>query len=414
VLRVVAIGSDAESPVFPHGAGRGYARAVRLPSVSAIVAGFVAVLVGYTSSAVIVFEAARAAGASPSQTASWMWALGLGMGGTTLLLSLRYRIPILTAWSTPGAALLITGVAGVPLPQVIGAFVLTGLAIVAIGLTGSFERLMKRLPLALAAAMLAGVLLRFALDAFVALQTNFALVAAMCAAYVAGRRLVPRYAVPAALAVGVLVAALLGGFGELTAPRGLTRPEFVMPAFSWSAAIGIALPLLVVTMASQNVPGVATLQANGYAPPVSPLITTTGVATVLLAPFGGYTFNLAAITAAICMGPEADADPARRYLAACAAGLFYVLLGLFGGAVAGLFAAFPRELVVAIAGLALLNTIGNGLAAALKDEGTREAALVTFVVTASGVTLAGVGSAFWGLLAGLIALGVLRSGRRAA
>jgi benzoate membrane transport protein len=379
--------------------------------VSAVVAGFVAVLVGYTSSAVIVFEAARAAGASPAQTASWMWALGLGMGLTTLGLSLRFRMPILTAWSTPGAALLITGVAGVPLPQVIGAFVLTGLAIIAIGVSGAFDRLMKRLPLALAAAMLAGVLLRFALDAFVALQSNVALVGAMCAAYLAGRRLWPRYAVPGALAVGVAVAALVGGFGEFTAPRGLTRPEVVLPAFSWSAAIGIALPLLVVTMASQNVPGVATLQANGYAPPVSPLITTTGAATVLLAPFGGYTFNLAAITAAICMGPEADADPARRYLAACAAGVFYVVLGLFGGAVAGLFAAFPRELVVAIAGLALLNTIGNGLAAAMGDAGTREAALVTFVVTASGVTLAGVGSAFWGLAIGLLTLGVLRARR---
>lgn len=378
--------------------------------LSPVVAGFVAVLVGYTSSAVIVFEAARAAGATTAQAASWMWALGLGMGLTTLLLALRYRMPILTAWSTPGAALLITGVAGVPLPEVIGAFVLTGLAIVAIGLSGAFDRLMRRLPLALASAMLAGVLLRFGLEAFTALQSQLALVAAMFAAYLVGRRAWPRYAVPGALAAGVAVAAALGLFGPFVAPAGLTRPEFVAPQFSWAAAVGIALPLLVVTMASQNVPGVATLQAHGYAPPVAPLITTTGVATVLLAPFGGYAFNLAAITAAICMGPEADADPARRYRAAVAAGVFYVLLGLFGAAVAGLFAAFPRELVVAIAGLALLNTIGNGLAAALREEGTREAALLTFVVTASGVTLWSVGSAFWGLVVGLLALAVLRRG----
>jgi benzoate membrane transport protein len=372
----------------------------------AVVAGFVAVLVGYTSSAVIVFEAARAAGATPAQTASWMWALGIGMGFTTIILSLRYRMPVLTAWSTPGAALLITGVGGLPMAEIIGAFVLTGLAIVVIGLSGAFDRLMKRLPTALAAAMLAGVLLRFGLDAFGAMKSQFALVFAMFASYLVGRRVWPRFAVPVALAVGASIAGALGLFGALEWPTGLTRPEFVAPELSWAAAIGVALPLLVVTMASQNVPGVATLHAHGYTPPVSPIITTTGVATTLLAPFGGYAFNLAAITAAICMGQDAHPDPARRYTAAVSAGALYVLIGLFGGAVAGLFAAFPRELVLAIAGLALLGTIGNGLAAALKEEATRDAAVITFVATASGVTLFSIGSAFWGLVAGLLALAV--------
>jgi benzoate membrane transport protein len=372
----------------------------------AVVAGFVAVLVGYTSTAVIVFEAARAAGATPAQTASWMWALGIGMGLTTIILSLRYRMPVLTAWSTPGAALLITGVGGLPMAEIIGAFVLTGLAIVVIGLSGAFDRLMKRLPAALAAAMLAGVLLRFGLDAFGAMKSQFALVFAMFASYLVGRRVWPRFAVPVALAVGASIAGALGLFGALSWPTGLTRPEFVAPELSWAAAIGVALPLLVVTMASQNVPGVATLHAHGYMPPVSPIITTTGVATTLLAPFGGYAFNLAAITAAICMGQDAHPDPARRYTAAVSAGVLYVLIGLFGGAVAGLFAAFPRELVLAIAGLALLGTIGNGLATALKEEATRDAAVITFVATASGVTLFSIGSAFWGLVAGLLALAV--------
>lgn len=376
--------------------------------VSPLVAGLVAVLVGYTSSAVIVFEAARAAGATPAQAASWMWALGIGMGVTTLLLSLAYRMPVLTAWSTPGAALLITGVSGVPMAEIIGAFVLTGLAITAIGLSGSFDRLMRRLPPVLAAAMLAGVLLRFGLDAFAAMQGRFTLVAGMFVAYLLGRRFWPRFAVPLTLAAGMTIAAGLGLFGDFAWPAGLTQPQFVAPAFSWSAAVGIALPLLVVTMASQNVPGVATLQAHGYRPPVSPIITTTGLATTVLAPFGGYTFNLAAITAAICMGPDAHPDPARRYQAALAAGVAYVLIGLVGGAVAGLFAAFPRELVLAIAGFALLGTIGNGLATALREDGTREAALVTFLVTASGLTLWSIGSAFWGLVAGLLALSVRR------
>lgn len=386
--------------------GLRYAPSVRDFSFGSVVTGFVAVLVGYTSSAVIVFEAARAAGATPAQTASWMWALGLGMGLTTIVLSLRYRMPVLTAWSTPGAALLITGVGGLPMAEIIGAFVLTGLAIVAIGLSGAFDRLMKRLPAALAAAMLAGVLLRFGLDAFGAMKSQFALVFAMFATYLVGRRVWPRFAVPVALAVGASIAGALGLFGVLEWPTGLTRPEFVAPELSWAAAIGVALPLLVVTMASQNVPGVATLHAHGYTPPVSPIITTTGVATTLLAPFGGYAFNLAAITAAICMGHDAHHDPARRYTAAVSAGVFYVLIGLFGGAVAGLFSAFPRELVLAIAGLALLGTIGNGLAAALKEESTRDAAVITFVATASGVSLFSIGSAFWGLVAGLLALAV--------
>ena len=375
-------------------------------SFNSVVAGFVAVLVGYTSSAVIVFEAARAAGATPAQTASWMWALGLGIGLTTIVLSLRYRMPVLTAWSTPGAALLITGVGGLPMAEIVGAFVLTGLAIVAIGLSGAFDRLMKRLPAALAAAMLAGVLLRFGLDAFGAMKSQFGLVFAMFATYLIGRRVWPRFAVPVALGVGASIAGALGLFSEFEWPAGFTQPEFVAPELSWRAAIGVALPLFVVTMASQNVPGVATLQAHGYTPPVSPIITTTGVATTLLAPFGGYAFNLAAITAAICMGHDAHHDPARRYTAAVSAGVFYVLIGLFGGAVAGLFAAFPRELVLAIAGLALLGTIGNGLAAALKEESTRDAAVITFVATASGVSLLSIGSAFWGLVAGLLALAV--------
>ncbi len=379
-------------------------------SVSSVAAGFVAVLVGLTSSVVIVFQAARAAGATPEQAGSWLWALGLGMGATTIGLSLRYRAPVLIAWSTPGAALLITSVAGVTLQEATGAFVLTGLLILAVGATGVFERAIDRIPGALAAALLAGVLLRFALDGFAAAQTRPALVLSMAGAYIVVRRLSPRYAVLTALAVGLLVTWIEGLFGTFDLPSGLTRPEWVTPHFSLSAAIGVALPLFIVTMASQNVPGVAALHAHGYRPPISPIITTTGVATVAFAPFGGYTLNLAAITASICLGREAHPDPRRRYTAAVASGVFYAIVGLFGAAVAGMLAAFPRELVVGIAGLALLGTIGNGLVAALQDERQREAALVTFVVTASGVTLLSIGSAFWGLVAGTVVVAVGRIG----
>ena len=377
-------------------------------SLSAVVAGFVAVLVGFTSSVVIVFQAAAALGATPAQSASWIWALGLGMGITSLGLSVWSRQPVLTAWSTPGAALLVTAGAGVPMAQGVGAFMVCALLITLAGATGWFARVMDRIPRALAAALLAGVLARFAIDAFAAAQREFALVFPMFAVYLLGRRLWPRYAVPGVLAAGVAVAAWQGRLSFAGVQWQLAAPVFTMPAFSLAATVSIALPLFVVTMASQNLPGVVAQRAAGYTVPVSRVITTTGVATLLLAPFGGYALNLAAITAAICMGREAHEDPRRRYVASAAAGVFYIVVGLLGGAVVGLIAAFPKALVLAVAGFALLGTIGAGLAAAMKDEGEREAALITFLVTASGLTLWGVGAAFWGVVAGAAALAVQR------
>ncbi len=377
-------------------------------SLSAVVAGFVAVLVGFTSSVVIVFQAAAALGATPAQTTSWIWALGLGMGLTSAGLSLWYRQPVLTAWSTPGAALLVTAGVGVPMAEAVGAFIACALLIFAAGVSGLFARVMDRIPQALAAALLAGVLTRFAFDAFLSLRTEPALVGAMFATYLLGRRLWPRYAVPGVLAVGVGMAALRGQLHGGGIVWEWATPVFTMPVFSVPALVGIGLPLFVVTMASQNLPGVAAQRANGYDTPVSPVVATTGLATLLLAPFGGYALNLAAITAAICMGREAHEDPARRYTAAVMAGVFYIVMGLLAGAVVGLIAAFPKELVLALAGFALLGTIGSGMAVAMKDEGSREAALITFLVTASGLALWGVGSAFWGVVAGAVALAVQR------
>ena len=377
-------------------------------SLSAVVAGFVAVLVGFTSSVVIVFQAAAALGATPAQSASWIWALGLGMGITSLVLSLWTRQPVLTAWSTPGAALLVTAGVGVPMAQGVGAFMVCALLITLAGATGWFARVMDRIPQALAAALLAGVLARFAIDAFASVQRDFALVFTMFVGYLLGRRLWPRYAVPGVLAAGIAVAAWQGQLNFAAVQWELATPVFTMPVFSLAATIGIALPMFIVTMASQNLPGVAAQRAAGFDVPVSPVITTTGVATLLLAPFGGYALNLAAITAAICMGREAHEDPRRRYVASAAAGVFYIVVGLLGGAVVGLIAAFPKALVLAVAGFALLGTIGSGLAVAMKDDSQREAALITFLVTASGLTLWGVGAAFWGVVAGSGALAVQR------
>jgi benzoate membrane transport protein len=387
-------------------------RLLRDLSLSAVTAGFVTVLVGFTSSAVLVFQAARAAGATPAGVGSWIFALGLGMGVTCIGLSLRYRTPVVTAWSTPGAALLITAVAGLPMAESVGAFLVSAALMTLAGFTGVFERFMSRVPISLASAMLAGVLLRFGLDVFVAMKTQLALVLLMFGTYLATRRLFPRYAVIAALAVGIAAAAAQGLLRLGEVDLALARPVFTAPRFSLRALVGVALPLFVVTMASQNIPGIAVLRASGYGTPVSPLVGWTGAATLALAPFGGYALNLAAITAAICTGREAHEDAGKRYVAAVAAGVFYLVVGLFGATVAALFAAFPRELVLAIAGLALFGTIGGGLANALRDDAEREPALVTFLVTASGLSLHGVGSAFWGLVAGGVALLVLRKPHR--
>jgi len=382
-------------------------------SASAIIAGFVTVLVGFTSSAVIVFQAAETLNASPLQISSWMFALGIGMGSTCILLSWRYRVPVVTAWSTPGAAMLITTVAGVSMEEAIGAFLVSGLLITLCGFSGWFERIINRIPLAIASGMLSGVLLRFGLDVFVAMKTQFVLTFAMFCLYLVARRFIPRYAVISALGLGLLIAGVEGLLHFESVSLQWAQPVFTSPQFSVSALIGVALPLFVVTMASQNVPGVAVIRASGYSVPISPLIGWTGAATIALAPFGAFAINLAAITAAICMGREAHEDPDKRYVAAIAAGVFYLLIGVLGGTVGAVFAALPKELVLAIAGLALLGTIGNGLAAALTQEKDREPALITFLVTASGVTLFGIGAAFWGLIAGTLALGVLQLKKKA-
>ena len=374
-------------------------------SLSAVVAGFIAVLVGFSSSVAIVFQGAQALGATPAQITSWMWALGVGTGLTSLGLSLYYRQPVLTAWSTPGAALLVA-THGVSLPAATGGFIISAVLITLAGATGLFERLMGRVPVAIAAALLAGVLTRFGLDAALSAHGDALLVGVMALVFVAGRRFWPRFAVPGVLAAGIAVAAIGGRISLAGVQWGWAAPVWVTPEFSLTAAISLGLPLFIVTMASQNLPGVAAQRAAGVTAPVSPVIATTGIATLVLAPFGSFGLNLAAITAAICMGPEAHPDPKRRYIAPVAAGVFYLLIGLGGGAVVGLIGAFPHALVVAVAGLALLGTIAGALAAALAVEKHRDAASLTFLITLSGVTLGGIGAPFWGVVAGAIALGV--------
>lgn len=386
-------------------------RALSIP-LPTVLSGFVAVLVGYASSAAIIWQAALAAGATTGQIAGWMTALGIAMGVSTLALTLWYRAPILTAWSTPGAALLVTGLQSLTIQEAIGVFIVANALIVLCGVTGIFARLMLIIPHSLASAMLAGILLRFGLQAFNSLNGEPILCGSMLLAWLIFKVLAPRYAVISAMLVGIAIALTKGDVVTSNIVLSPVLPEFILPQFSFAHSISIALPLFLVTMASQNAPGIATMKASGYALPVSPLIVFTGLLALLFSPFGVYSICIAAITAAICQSPEAHPDAQRRWLAAAAAGVFYLLAGIFGGSVTGLMAALPVSWVQMLAGLALLGTMSGSLYQALHNEIERDAAIITFLVTASGLTLVGIGSAFWGLIAGGLCYTVLRLARR--
>jgi benzoate membrane transport protein len=342
-----------------------------------------------------------------------MTALGIGMGASTLALSWWYKAPVLTAWSTPGAALLATSLQGVSLAETIGIFIFANALILLCGVTGVFARLMRLIPHSLAAAMLAGVLLRFGLQAFSNLDGHLMLCGSMIAAWLMAKALAPRYAIVATLLVGIIVAWAGGDVVTKELTLSVVMPEFIAPTFSFTSLVSIGLPFFLVTMASQNAPGFATMQASGYPLAVSPLMIFTGGLALLLSPFGVYSICIAAITAAICQSPDAHPDAGKRWLAAIAAGAFYLLAGILGGSVSGLMAALPLSWVQTLAGLALLGTISGSLYQALNNDAERDAAIVTFLMTASGATIVGIGSAFWGLVLGGVCYAVFSRVRRA-
>lgn len=379
----------------------------------AVLAGFVAVLVGYASSAALIWQVAAAAGANAQQIAGWMTALGIGMGVSTLALSVWYKAPILTAWSTPGAALLATSLQGISLAETVGVFIFANALILLCGLTGLFARLMKIIPHTLAAAMLAGVLLRFGLQAFSNLEGHFLLCGSMLLAWLITKAFAPRYAIVVTLVVGGIAAWAGGDVVTENLHVAVVMPQWIMPTFSFTTLISVGLPFFLVTMASQNAPGFATMKASGYPIAVSPLMIFTGALALLFSPFGVYSICIAAITAAICQSPDAHPNADKRWIAAAAAGVFYLLAGVFGGSITALMASLPLSWIQTLAGLALLGTIGGSLFQALHHETERDAAVVTFLVTASGVTLAGVGSAFWGLIAGGVCYAMFSRFRRA-
>ena len=370
--------------------------------LSHVTTGFIAVFIGYASAAAIIYQAAMSAGATDEQVASWFWALGIGMGATTILLSFYYKKPIVTAWSTPGAALLITSLEGLTMNQAVAVFLFSSLLITLVGLAGLFEKILKHIPTSIASAMLAGILLQFGLGLFSSLMTEVEIVLVMLTMFILARAWLGNLLIPTIFAVALGMCIVMGKLDLSEVSIGLTVPVVMVPDFEFFSLVSVGIPLFIVTMASQNLPGFAVLKANGYQVDSSKVITTTGVTGLLLAPLGGFAFNLAAITGAICMGSNADENPKTRYMAGISMGVFYLLAAVLGMSMVSLFSAVPTAIVIAIAGLAVMPTLLNCLSVSMADENYREPALFTFLFTASGINLMGIGSAFWGLCIGLL------------
>lgn len=372
-----------------------------------IVAGLVSVIVNYGGTFILVFQAAKVAGLSPELTASWVWSVSIGVGVTGLFLSWVSREPIITAWSTPAAAFLVVALASTPYAEAVGAYIISAAAFVLLGLSGYFERLIRLIPPGVAAGLLAGILLQFGIGAFGNMSLDPLLVGVLITAYLVLKRFTPRFAVVGILVLGMALLLIQGRVDLSGLTLTFAAPVLTRPEFSLNALLSVALPLFLITLTGQYMPGMLVLRNDGFKTSANPIVTITGLGSLLMAPFGSHAFNIAAITAAICTGKEASHDPSKRWIAGVAAGVFYILVGVFGVTLAAVFMAFPATFITTLAGLALLGTLGGSLASAVADAKTREASLITFLAAAANITLLGIGGAFWGLVIGLIAHVVL-------
>ncbi|WP_336950754.1 MULTISPECIES: benzoate/H(+) symporter BenE family transporter [unclassified Acinetobacter] len=369
-------------------------------SIPAVFAGFITFLIGISVSAVLVIQAAQLLGANPEQITSWFWALGLGIGLSGLILSWKFKYPVATSWSTAALALIIATASGYSLYEAIGAFLVSGLLTATLGFLGIFEKIISYIPQSLTSAMLAGVLLKFGIALFASMQNDWAFILSLLTVYIVTKRLWARYCIVITVIAGIIICPFFMEFHVPTLQWGLAKPVWMTPEFTWSAILGLALPLFVINMASQYLPGIAMIKSYGYKPHVNQLIGWTGTAQTLLAPFGCYTVNIAAISAAVSLDDQVHPDPAKRYIAGMSCGFFYILMGLFAATLTSLLMSFPHLFIVALAGIALFGTISHNIAIAFHEVKDREAALLTFLFSASGVQFFGIGSAFWGLLFG--------------
>ncbi|WP_341302949.1 benzoate/H(+) symporter BenE family transporter [Lysinibacillus sp. FSL H8-0500] len=369
--------------------------------LSPTIAAFISVLVNYGGTFILVFQAAKVAGLNPEMTASWIWSISIGVGITGIWLSYRYREPIITAWSTPGVAFLVSALAVTPYAEAIGAYIISAVAFVLLGLSGMFERFVQLIPPGIASGLLAGILLQFGISAFGGAKVDPLLVIVLFTTYILLRRFTSRYAIVGILVIGLIYLISMGQIDFSNVTLAIASPVFVAPVFSLHAVLGVALPLFIITLTGQYMPGMLVLRNDGFKTSANPILIVTGLGSLLMAPFGSHAFNVAAITAAICTGKDAHEDSKKRYIAGIVCGIFYIIVGVFGVTLAALFLILPATFIATLAGLALLGTIGSSLANALTNPYGRETALITFLATAANVTLLGVGGAFWGLVAGL-------------
>lgn len=372
-------------------------------SISATVAGFLAVLISYSGPLIIFFQAAQRAHVSTDMMVSWIWGISIGAAVSGIYLSIKYKTPVITAWSAPGTALLVTLFPNISLNEAVAAYITSAIVIFLIGITGYFDKLLKWIPQDVAAGMMAGILFQFGISLFTASDSMPFIVFSMLIVFLIAKRLMPRYTMIWVLAAGVLLSLILGKMNPVDVSFSLAIPQWISPEWTWNSTLNLAVPLILVSLTGQFLPGMAIMKLSGYDTPAKPIITATSIASLAVACVGGITIVLASITAALCMGKDAHELKEKRYIAGIANGIFYVLGGLFAGSIVMLFSLLPKELVAALAGLALLGAIATNISVAMKNDNQRDAALITFLATASGMHFLGLSSVFWGICIGVIA-----------
>ncbi|MDC4324187.1 benzoate/H(+) symporter BenE [Acinetobacter baumannii] len=372
-------------------------------SISATVAGFLAVLISYSGPLIIFFQAAQRAHVSTDMMVSWIWGISIGAAVSGIYLSIKYKTPVITAWSAPGTALLVTLFPNISLNEAVAAYITSALVIFLIGITGYFDKLLKWIPQDVAAGMMAGILFQFGISLFTASDSMPLIVFSMLIVFLIAKRLMPRYTMIWVLAAGVLLSLILGKMNPVDVSFNLAIPQWISPEWTWNSTLNLAVPLILVSLTGQFLPGMAIMKLSGYDTPAKPIITATSIASLTVACVGGITIVLASITAALCMGKDAHELKEKRYIAGIANGIFYILGGLFAGSIVMLFSLLPKELVAALAGLALLGAIATNISVAMKNDGQRDAALITFLASASGMHFLGLSSVFWGICIGVIA-----------
>ncbi|EZI71981.1 benzoate/H(+) symporter BenE [Acinetobacter baumannii] len=372
-------------------------------SISATVAGFLAVLISYSGPLIIFFQAAQRAHVSTDMMVSWIWGISIGAAVSGIYLSIKYKTPVITAWSAPGTALLVTLFPNISLNEAVAAYITSAIVIFLIGITGYFDKLLKWIPQDVAAGMMAGILFQFGISLFTASDSMPLIVFSMLIVFLIAKRLMPRYTMIWVLAAGVLLSLILGKMNPVDVNFNLAIPQWISPEWTWNSTLTLAVPLILVSLTGQFLPGMAIMKLSGYDTPAKPIITATSIASLAVACVGGITIVLASITAALCMGKDAHELKEKRYIAGIANGIFYILGGLFAGSIVMLFSLLPKELVAALAGLALLGAIATNISVAMKNDGQRDAALITFLASASGMHFLGLSSVFWGICIGVIA-----------